>query len=187
MDLLFKAEPGPLPEWRPPTGSWAITAEDTGMVPPLVRHAMGYDTFVTFAARYGTAADTLFDLWAFAHFVRAHRESFLADRDLERSALVFLGNVCIANHPECYWTGDGPTLAIESAHESVDDEQRLHLEPASYRYLGVGDTVPAIREADEARFLEFQSVVSAWIPSAPIPRVRRHPHHEHHDVPTNDS
>jgi hypothetical protein len=179
VDQLFDGEPAWLPQWREPTSRRVITAEEAGAVAPPVRHALGYDQFVTLAAQYGTAAKSLFDFWAFAHFIRAHRDRFRIDRSLTSSAVVFLGNVCIANHPECYWTSNGPSLAVESAREVVDDEQGVRSAPADHRYLGVGDTVPAILEADEDRFLEFQSVVEAWRPGAPVPRARHQPHRDH--------
>lgn len=94
------------------------------VAPPPVRHALGYE-FVAFAARYGTSAGSLFDFWALAHFIRAHRGSFKLDPGLTNSAVVFLGNVCIPNHPECYWTGNGPYLAGESAQEVLDDRHTL--------------------------------------------------------------
>lgn len=163
-----------LPDWSAPTGTWTVTADDFRTVePPPVRHARGYEQFVAFAASYGTDARSLFDLWAFAHFIRAHRVAFTTDPDLERSAVVFLGNVCITNHSECYWSGKGPTLSVESPQQIVEDELGSRLEPEDRRYLGVGGTVPAVLDASENRFLEFQSVVDNWKPGAPVPRARR--------------
>lgn len=183
MDRLFNGEPAPPPEWRKPSGRWVITAEDAGKVaPPPVRHALGYDDFVTLAEQYGTAAERLFDFWAFAHFIRAHRDRFRNDHSLMHSAVVFLGNVCIANHPECYWTGNGPSLAVESAQELVDGDQGARIDQADRWYLGVGDTVPAILEADEARFLQFQSVADAWRPYTPVPHARHLPHQDRDEV-----
>lgn len=177
---MFEGEPAPLPDWREPTGRWVITAEETGTAaPPPIRHALGYDEFAAFAAQYGTSAESLFDLWAFAHFIRAHRERFEIDLNLTKSAVVFLGNVCIANHSECYWTGTGPHLAVESGQEFVDDEQGVHLAPADRRYLRIGDTVPAILEANEERFLEFRGVADAWRPGAPVPHTRSQPYRDH--------
>lgn len=186
MDQLFEGEPARLPQWREPSGSWVVTAEDAGAVaPPPVRHALGYDEFVTFAAQYGTGAEILFDFWAFAHFIRVHRKGFRGNPSLTSSAVVFLGNVCIANHPECYWTGNGPSLAVESAREIVDDQQGVRAEPADHRYLGVGDTVPAILEANEDRFLEFRSVVEAWRPGGSVPHVRRQPYRARDEAPAD--
>lgn len=186
---MFEGEPALLPEWPEPTGRWVITAEEAGKVaappPPPVRHAKGYDEFVTFAAQYGTGAEGLFDFWAFAHFIRAHRERFGIDPSMTKSAIVFLGNVCIANHSECYWTGTGLHLAVESAQEFVDDEQGVHLEPADRRYLRISDTVPAILEANEERFLGFRSVADAWRPGAPVPHTRPQPY-RHRDVARTD-
>lgn len=183
---MFDGEPARLPRWREPTGRWVITAEDAGAVaPPPIRHAVGYDDFVAFAGQYGTGAESLFDFWAFAHFIRAHRERFRVDPGLTSSAIVFLGNVCIANHPECYWTSSGPSLTVESAQEVVDDERGIRFEPAGRRYLGVGGTVPAILEADEDRFLEFRSVVEAWRPGSPVPHVRRLPCHNRDKAATD--
>lgn len=186
VDQLFDGEPVRLPQWREPGGSWVITVEDAGAVaPPPIRHGLGYDEFVVLAAQYGTGAERLFDFWAFAHFIRAHRERFRGDPGLTSSAVVFFGNVCIANHPECYWTGEGPSLAVESARRVVNDEQTVRSEPAVHRYLAVGDTVPAILEASEDRFLEFRSVVDAWRPGAPSPQSSHQPHRDRDGAPSD--
>jgi hypothetical protein len=158
-DALFPGEPRELPERTGPT--WTVRLDDPPQPPP-VRHAIGYGAFVELAGRFGTDARSLFDLRAFAHFVRAHRAALEADPALERSAVVFLGDVCVANHPECFWTNRTNGLAVESEHlRAIDDEPGWEEVPA-YRALHVEATVPAILAADERRFLEFRSVVDGW-------------------------
>lgn len=171
MQPLFFGEPEPLPEHVGPT--WTIRFGDPPPASP-VRHAAGYEPFVAFAGLYGTDPHELFDLWTFAHFVRAHRDRFAEDAALLHAAVVFLGNVCIANHPECRWTNFARGLAVESERDpSINNGPGVFEELGSHRSLGVEGTVPAVLAADERRFLEFQTVVDNWKPGAlPPPEGR---------------
>jgi hypothetical protein len=165
VHALFPGEPEPLPEQSGAT--WTVSSQSPPKPPP-VRHADGYQPFVELARRYGTDPRGLFDRWAFAHFVRAHREALEADADLQRSAVVFLGNALIADHPACFWTHTTNGPGVTDRRPDVDQDRS---EPE--RSLGVGRTVPALLEADEARFAEFGAVVDAWLPGAPAPRRTR--------------
>lgn len=168
---LFPGEPEPLPERVGST--WAVRF-DEGPPPAPVRHALGYAPFVHLAATYGTDPRSLFDIWAFAHFVRAHRDRLTDDAELLHSAVVFLGNVFIANHPECFWTNNAAGLAVESERGPlIEVAPGVFDELGNHRYIRIGGTVPAVLAADEARFLEFQTVVDNWKPGAPVPATRR--------------
>jgi hypothetical protein len=164
VHALFPGEPEPLPEQTGPT--WTVSSTS----PPkrAVRHADGYQSFVGLARRYGTDPRGLFDRWAFAHFVRAHREALEADADLQRAAVVFLGNALIADHPACFWTHTTSGLGVTDRRPDVEDD-----DSDAERSLGVSRTVPALLEADESRFEEFGAVVDAWLPGAPAPRRDR--------------
>ena len=169
MQMLFPGEPEPLPAHQGPT--WTVSSGDPRKPPP-VRHALGYAPFVAFAEQFGTDARALFDIWTFAHFVRAHRQRFDEDSDLLHAAVVFLGNVFIANHPDCSWTNNAPGLAVEFSPEpELGSEPQVVRKVDGYRYIGVGGTVPALLAADEMRLLEFQTVVDRWKPGAPAPRI----------------
>lgn len=169
MQSLFSGKPEPLPEHVGP--SWTVGSGDRPAAP--IRHAAGYEPFVEFAAKFGTDARSLFDLWAFAHFLRAHSVRFDEDSDLRHAAVVFLGNVLIVNQPECFWTNKAPGLAVESEPGPLlEVGPGVFQETGAHRYLGVDGTIPALLAADEERFLEFQTVVDDWMPRA-TPPVRR--------------
>lgn len=156
---LFEGEPQPLP---PQQGStWTVTFPPAPKPAP-VRHAVGYAPFVSLAATFGTDVRDLFDLWRFAHFVRAHREALAADRDLLQSAVIFVGDSLIARFPECFWSHHPRGLVVENEHAPVEVEPGRWEVLGRVRSLGVGDTVPALLHADEARFMEFEAVVDAW-------------------------
>lgn len=158
MDSLFAGEPQPLPKQ---TGStWFITA-DFPSKPPQVRHAEGYERFVQLAAEFGTPPRDLFDLWRFAHFVRAHAAAFEADPDLQHSAVVFLGNALASRH-DLVWQHDPRGLVVETTEPSVqwiDDEATNN---PLHRSARVARIVEALLKADEQRFYEFHSTVKMW-------------------------
>lgn len=174
MAGLFEGEPQTLPEPHP-TGRWQTSSEDPprGQQGPI-RHGAGYEPFVDLVTAHGVDPRALFDLWLLAHVLRAHRSALESDAVLMRAAVVFLGNVLIAAHPECRWTA-GAVLMVEEETRFVDDERGVRYEPEGARSIRVGGTVPALLAADEQRFLEWRSVVEAWRPGAPRRTRRRVP------------
>lgn len=161
MDSFFASEPEPLPERRGST--WLITANSPPK-PPEVTHAVGYDRFLKLASDFGTPARDLFDLWRFAHFVRAHAAAFRTDLNLQHSAVVFLGNALIAGHQDMIWQHDPRGLVVETTEPAVDWVGDEASDNPLHRSAEVERIVEALIEADEHRFYEFHRTVERWQP-----------------------
>jgi hypothetical protein len=151
-----------LPEQEGP--SWTISF-DSPPPPPPVRHARGYEAFVRFAAERGVEAGELLDTWRFAEFVRSERARLRADDALLRSAVIFLGNSFVNFHPDLRWhdhVSNGLFLANDTTLVPVAGKPETVVEVPESRYLGIEHTLPALLDADEARFQEFARVVERF-------------------------
>lgn len=158
VDPLFAGEPQPLPVRSGST--WHITV-DAPTAPPEVRHAEGYEPFLLLAANFGTQPRDLFDLWRFAHFIRAHAAAFAADPDLQHAAVVFVGNVLASEH-DLVWRHDPRGLLVETVEPwwiEIDDET---VNNPLHRRASVERIVEALLEADEQRFYEFHPTAAQW-------------------------
>ena len=109
MDRLFEGEPQTLPP-----GPRSITALGQPEPPHEVTHAAGYEQFVQVATHYGTSARDLFDLWRFAHFIRAHAGALAAAPDLQHSAVVFAAT---PSSPSTR-TSSGSTTSTDSSRKT---------------------------------------------------------------------
>ncbi len=140
--------------------TWHITP-DAPPAPPEVKHAEGYEPFLLLAAKFGTQPRDLFDLWRFAHFIRAHTAAFAADPDLQHAAVVFLGNALASQH-DLVWRHDPRGLLVETVEPSwiqIDDET---VNNPLHRNASVERIVEALLEADEQRFYEFHPTADRW-------------------------
>lgn len=158
VDPLFAGEAQPLPEQSGST--WHITA-GAPPAPPDVQHAEGYEPFLQLAADFGTQPRELFDLWRFAHFVRAHTAAFAADPDLQHAAVVFLGNALARQH-DLVWRHIPRGLVVETLEPSVVWIGDEAVSNPLHRVASVERIVEALLEADEQRFSEFHPTADAW-------------------------
>ena len=134
------------------TAFWSGEYRPVDEIPPLVRHALGYELFVGRVTADGEDPAVLAgDTEALIAYLRLHSSAFIAAGDvLLDSAGVFLGNNLVARVADAHWQ------VLDSDSPEVAQGQRLSGGAA------VLAMVRAILIADDDRMTEFWGVLRRW-------------------------